>query len=240
MSGLPERLRYIRTKFKLSQKEMAKKFGLGANTWQRYELGLSVPGFEVLEQIIFRLGVSGTWLLSGNGDVSHHYPQTGKMEISDGDIVEPANVPEFVYRRIDIIDAVCREELPPASLDHLPTENLPVAENVPLNDKETGIGRSAKDIDRPAAKSAGIDPTLVGRVLEAISTVYLENGYTLTLGQLGAKATEIAADLSADLAIDAPNEEKIGAVKAAAAMLRRQLREASANPAGEISRKHPA
>lgn len=72
------------------------------------------------------------------------------------------------------------------------------------------------------------DPDLYGRVLEAISAVYKEVGWGIGLRQLGAEAAQIADDIAAEgLAPD----EKPPAVKAAAAMLRRQLRAAAADPA---------
>lgn len=78
------------------------------------------------------------------------------------------------------------------------------------------------------------DQDLYGRVLEAISAVYKEMNWGISLRQLGAEAAQIADDISAEgLAPD----EKPPAVKAAAAMLRRKLRDAAADPAAEASTK---
>jgi transcriptional regulator with XRE-family HTH domain len=78
------------------------------------------------------------------------------------------------------------------------------------------------------------DQDLYGRVLEAISAVYKEMNWGISLRQLGAEAAQIADDIAAEgLAPD----EKPPAVKAAAAMLRRQLRAAAADPTAEASTK---
>ena len=78
------------------------------------------------------------------------------------------------------------------------------------------------------------DPDLYGRVLEAISAVYKEMNWGISLRQLGAEAAQIADDISAEgLAPD----EKPPAVKAAAAMLRRKLRDAATDPTAEASTK---
>lgn len=81
---------------------------------------------------------------------------------------------------------------------------------------------------------AEFDADLYGRVLEAISAVYKEMNWGISLRQLGAEAAQIADDISAEgLAPD----EKPPAVKAAAAMLRRKLRDAAADPTAEASTK---
>lgn len=82
-----------------------------------------------------------------------------------------------------------------------------------------------------------IAPDLYGRVLEAISTVYNELGWGITLRQLGAEASRIATEIAAD---GLAPEDVPGAVRGAAAMLRRQLRDAQANPAASSSRKDSA
>lgn len=81
------------------------------------------------------------------------------------------------------------------------------------------------------------DPDLYGRVLEAISAVYKEMGWAVTLRQLGAEAAQIADEIAAE---GLAPEDKPPAVKAAAAMLRRQLRIAAANPTTSQAAKDQA
>jgi hypothetical protein len=81
------------------------------------------------------------------------------------------------------------------------------------------------------------DADLYGRVLEAISAVYKEVGWVKTLHQLGAEAAQIADDLAADGLLP---EDKPGAVKGAATQLRRQLRQAIADPNAPASTKERA
>ncbi|TAN55807.1 MAG: XRE family transcriptional regulator [Magnetospirillum sp.] len=85
--------------------------------------------------------------------------------------------------------------------------------------------------------AASIDADLVGRVLEEISLIYKEFGWGKSLAQLGSEAAQIAADLAAD---GATPEEKGAAVKAAGAMLRRQLRAAVADPNSDAARAQKA
>jgi transcriptional regulator with XRE-family HTH domain len=114
---------------------------------------------------------------------------------------------------------------------------------VDINWLLTGEGQmrpgDAEAAPPPAPTSASVerDADLYGRVLEAISVVYKECGWQASLRQIGEKAAQIADDIAAD---GLAPEEKPPAVKAAAAMLRRQLREAAANPAAEIAAKHKA
>ncbi|MBF0168757.1 MAG: helix-turn-helix domain-containing protein [Alphaproteobacteria bacterium] len=61
-----ERLRIVRESLGLNQKEMSKHIGLGDSSWQRYELGGSIPGGEALAAVAL-LGFSGHWLLTGEG-----------------------------------------------------------------------------------------------------------------------------------------------------------------------------
>lgn len=86
----------------------------------------------------------------------------------------------------------------------------------------------------PAEGAPERDSDLYGRVLEAISAVYKEVGWAISLRQLGAEAAQIADDIAAE---GLAPEDKPPAVKAAAAMLRRQLRTAAANPTSEASTK---
>jgi len=93
--------------------------------------------------------------------------------------------------------------------------------------------------DEPALKAAStpIDDDLYGRVTEAVSTAYRECGYTATLYQVAAEAARIAADLTE---MGLSPEERSGAIKGAVAQLRRRLREAVADPAGDAAAKRPA
>jgi transcriptional regulator with XRE-family HTH domain len=98
-------------------------------------------------------------------------------------------------------------------------------------------GGEAAPTPAPTSSSAPVDAELVGRVLEAISAVYKELGWGKSLHQLGAEAVQIAADIAADGLSD---PDKPAAVKAAAAMLRRQLRQAVADPASAAATKSQA
>lgn len=102
----------------------------------------------------------------------------------------------------------------------------------------TGRGKMQPDVaqavDAATEPSPSSDPDLYGRVLEAISAVYKEMGWGISLRQLGAEAAQIANEIAAE---GLKPDEKPPAVKAAAAMLRRQLRAAAADPTAQASTK---
>lgn len=65
-SEISARLKVARTSFTLNQKEFASKSGVGFSTYQKYEMGMSVPGGEAIEGFV-RLGINANWLLTGEG-----------------------------------------------------------------------------------------------------------------------------------------------------------------------------
>jgi len=89
----------------------------------------------------------------------------------------------------------------------------------------------------PTISSDAFDADLVGRVLEEISLIYKEFGWGKSLQQLGSEAAQIAADIATD---GQTSEAKGAAVKAAGAMLRRQLRAALADPNSDAARAQKA
>lgn len=68
MNGVSSRLRAIREHLKESQKGMASRFNLGANSWQRFEASGRLPKGEVLEQLA-AVGYSMDWILTGKGSM---------------------------------------------------------------------------------------------------------------------------------------------------------------------------
>lgn len=67
-SEIPARLKIARASFNLNQKEFASQSGVGFSTYQKYEMGMSVPGGEAIEGFM-RLGISANWLLTGEGEM---------------------------------------------------------------------------------------------------------------------------------------------------------------------------
>lgn len=67
-SEISARLRVARTSFNLNQKDFASKSGVGFSTYQKYEMGMSVPGGEAIEGFV-RLGINANWILTGEGEM---------------------------------------------------------------------------------------------------------------------------------------------------------------------------
>lgn len=73
---LPERLRAVRTKLSLTQREMAEAVNVKYRSWQDYETGKSIPGGKVLAGLA-ALGINTNWLLTGSGPA--------RLKIGQGD-----------------------------------------------------------------------------------------------------------------------------------------------------------
>lgn len=63
---IPENLKAARAALGLTQTEMAAQSGVSARGYQGYEDGRSVPGGEVITNLV-RLGINANWLLTGEG-----------------------------------------------------------------------------------------------------------------------------------------------------------------------------
>ena len=58
----PIRLKEARTKAGLTQREVGEKLGMVDASYQKYELGRSIPGLELASRMADALGVSLDWL----------------------------------------------------------------------------------------------------------------------------------------------------------------------------------
>jgi len=66
--GFPERLRELRKRLGLSQKEFAEKLGVHLMTISRYERGKITPSYKFLELLEKTFNVNPEWLLKGKGE----------------------------------------------------------------------------------------------------------------------------------------------------------------------------
>lgn len=66
--GLPQRLLWIRKGQNFTQKEMADKYWLPLEAYQRYEDGDRLPDSNFLMWLALD-GFSATWLLTGRGEI---------------------------------------------------------------------------------------------------------------------------------------------------------------------------
>ncbi len=86
--ALAKRLREIRLRLGLTQREAASTMGCSTSTWQNYEAGETFPQERTLTKLC-DLGFSGSWILTGDGPmlsqgVSHEdwlYSATGSSEV---------------------------------------------------------------------------------------------------------------------------------------------------------------
>ncbi len=69
MDTIGERLRFLRKRLGLSQKEMAQKLGISRVALARYENNKRYPDTAILAKIAQILGVSLDWLVTGKGEM---------------------------------------------------------------------------------------------------------------------------------------------------------------------------
>lgn len=60
------RLKLARAALSLNQKEFASKSGVGFSSYQKYEMGLSIPGGDAIKGFV-KLGINANWLITGTG-----------------------------------------------------------------------------------------------------------------------------------------------------------------------------
>jgi transcriptional regulator with XRE-family HTH domain len=125
---ISDRLKLVRTVLSLNQKEFASNSGVGFSTYQKYEMGMSIPGGEAIEGFI-RLGINANWLLTGEGEkflVNHQLQQALAIDVpllvklveemdraaTQAGVTIPANDKgEMIARSYaDIIDAMSHHE----------------------------------------------------------------------------------------------------------------------------------
>ncbi|HQE60585.1 MAG TPA: helix-turn-helix domain-containing protein [Spirochaetota bacterium] len=85
---LGEKIRLIRKKKKLSQKELAQKIGMHENHLGRYENGLSEPTAPVLKKICEALDVPADYLLFDNKENSPASKVTDKELLEQFELVD--------------------------------------------------------------------------------------------------------------------------------------------------------
>jgi len=64
--GLAERIRQVREKAGLGQKEFGARVGVSKNTQLRYENGQSNPPLDYLERVASEYGIDSRWLITGS------------------------------------------------------------------------------------------------------------------------------------------------------------------------------
>ena len=106
-STIAERLKLLRDKEELSQREFAKCLDISLSALQAYESGKSIPGSHVLEHICSIWPINGHWLLTGRGPV--RLDGIAKTLLGTGKKNEP--VPDYVITAMSIIEDLGLTEL---------------------------------------------------------------------------------------------------------------------------------
>lgn len=84
-----ERLKMLRTHLGMTQKQMAVKIGISSISWQKYELGETMPGGMIFIKLA-ELGFDINWLLVDSGEMILYTEPVYRQDVYDR-IVELAN-----------------------------------------------------------------------------------------------------------------------------------------------------
>ncbi len=99
--GVSDRLKEVREALNETQRSMSERLGLGASTWQKYELNGNLPKEDVFAKIV-HLGFSAHWLVTGEGEMRPGVgPQTPSRSRLDR---------ELLARIMDALSTAYREE----------------------------------------------------------------------------------------------------------------------------------
>lgn len=71
-NSLSDRLLEIRKKLKITQKELADLTKVSQSNYSKYEKGIIEPSFSFITNIVNVLGISESWLISGEGEMLKH------------------------------------------------------------------------------------------------------------------------------------------------------------------------
>jgi len=88
-----ERLKILRERLGLTQKEIAEKIRISLRAWQNYELGLRKIPSEVIKALYEHLGINPTWLLTGKGPMFIEGKTTKVVDIKD---IPKEQIKEFI------------------------------------------------------------------------------------------------------------------------------------------------
>lgn len=129
MSSIAERIKEVRKRAGLTQREFADRIGAKQNTIAQYEIGRNIPIDPVIKSICREFHVNETWLRYGTGEMDAETTQQQKLTRFFADVL--ATAPD---ERSDFI----------AALDDLPPEFWPLVVDLARNLVET-IKRKEKE-----------------------------------------------------------------------------------------------
>lgn len=77
---ISDRIRIFRESTGLTQAVFASKYGVPKGSYQKYEMGLNIPGADAIEKLV-NAGLNANWLLTGQGEMLTSYPQGGDATV---------------------------------------------------------------------------------------------------------------------------------------------------------------
>lgn len=80
---MENRIKELRKKLNLSQKDLGKKIGISDAAVSKIEKGINSPSIQTIKSICREFNVSYAWLKDGKGDMFTNLPETLLDEIAD-------------------------------------------------------------------------------------------------------------------------------------------------------------
>ncbi len=88
MKSLKDRLKFLRKKLGISQKEMAKDLEVPFTLISKYECGKIKPGADMLSKIALKYKVNLNWLLIGKGEIFIEFIEIHNKHNSSEEILD--------------------------------------------------------------------------------------------------------------------------------------------------------
>lgn len=129
--NIGERIKEIRLKKGVTQKELAKRLGIATNSLSRYEIGERIPSLEMIEKIALALDVSPSVLIFGEANSLAYSLLNGSDEIINA---VTNGFPNGNQWRQETIDAV------KAELERLRTDTIQKYDSLNVAGQEKANG----------------------------------------------------------------------------------------------------
>ena len=103
-NSLSNRLLEIRKKLKITQKELANLTKVSQSNYSKYEKGIIEPSFSFITNIVNVLGISESWLISGEGEMlKQNNPVNGPVNSNTNNTSNPDIQQELISCQKELI-----------------------------------------------------------------------------------------------------------------------------------------
>jgi transcriptional regulator with XRE-family HTH domain len=192
MQLFPQRLKYRRLRFDLSQLQLAEKAGISHRSVVAYEAGETKPTYEALQKLSRALGASIEWLMGGSDEEEAARIESAALRDSSEPIVPP--ILRSLVNRVIMIPAPIR----PAAVEYLEDSlhqfvSRRLASTVAAPAAARPERREAPPITRPerrvSREPTDLDVEKANAVIAAVARETLGVGPSASVGGQSGKTT---------------------------------------------------